>query len=87
MKIYPQTLRFSLKPQIWSFHVDDLPATAKKWTRVKKKKKPHVQSVQSYWFCSLNMQICNVLVAVAVVGRDLKIYDGDGRRKRRHLKT
>ena len=29
--------------------------------------KMHVQSVQSYCFCSLNMQICNVLVAVAVV--------------------
>ena len=28
--------------------------------------KMHVQSVQSYCFCSLNVQICNVLVAVAV---------------------
>ena len=27
----------------------------------------HVQSVQSYCFCSLNMQICDILVAVAVV--------------------
>ena len=27
----------------------------------------HVQSVQSHWFSPLNMQICDVLVAVAVV--------------------
>ena len=33
----------------------------------KKIEKMHVQSVQSYCFCSLNMQICDVLVAVAVV--------------------
>ena len=32
-----------------------------------KNEKMHVQSVQSYCFCSLNMQICDVLVAVAVI--------------------
>ena len=32
-----------------------------------KKEEIHVLSVQSYYFCSLNMQICGVLVAVAVV--------------------
>ena len=31
--------------------------------------------VQSYCFCPLNMQICDVLVAIAV--RELKIYDDD----------
>ena len=34
---------------------------------IDKKGKTHVQGVQSYCFCLLNMQICNVLVAVAVV--------------------
>ena len=29
----------------------------------------HVQSVQSYCFCPLNMQICDVLVALAVSRR------------------
>ena len=29
--------------------------------------KMHMQSVQSYCFCSQNMQICDVLVAIAVV--------------------
>ena len=56
-----------------------------------KSEKMHVQSVQSFCFCSLNMQICDVLVSITVVVRDLKrefkIYEGDGRRKRRHLKT
>ena len=32
-----------------------------------KNEKMHVQSVQSYSFCSLNTQICDVLFAVAVV--------------------
>ena len=32
-----------------------------------KNEKMLVQSLQSYCFCSLNMQICDVLVAVAVV--------------------
>ena len=32
-----------------------------------KSKKMHVQSVQSYCLCPLNMQICDVLVDVAVV--------------------
>ena len=43
MKIYPQALTFSLKPQLWSFHVVALLTTAKKWTKVKSM---HVQSVQ-----------------------------------------
>ena len=34
---------------------------------IEKNEKMHVQSVQRYCFCSLNMQICDVLVAVAVV--------------------
>ena len=34
---------------------------------IDKDEKMHGQSVQSYCFCSLNMQICDVLVAVAVV--------------------
>ena len=32
---------------------------------IDKNEKMHVHSVQSYCFCSLNMQICDVLVAVA----------------------
>ena len=55
-----------VKPQIWPFNVGVLQMTATKWT----KGKTHVQSVQSYCFRSLifvNMQICDVLVAVAVV--------------------
>ena len=51
MKVYPQVLTLFIKPQIWPFHVVLL----------------HVQGVQSYCFCRLNMQICAVLVAVAVV--------------------
>ena len=34
---------------------------------IDKNEKMHVQSVQSYRFWPLNMQICDVLVAVAVV--------------------
>ena len=34
---------------------------------IDKNEKMHVQSVLSYCFCSLNMQSCDVLVAVAVV--------------------
>ena len=35
MKIYPQVLMSSIKPQIWLFHVVVLLTTAKKWTKVK----------------------------------------------------
>ena len=63
MQIYPQVMTLSIKLQIWLFHVVVLLTTAKKWTKVKK----HVQGVQGYCFCPLNMQICDVLVAVAVV--------------------
>ena len=34
---------------------------------IDKNEKMHAQSVQSYFFCSPNMQICDVLVAVPVV--------------------
>ena len=64
MKIYPQALTFLPKPQICSFRVVVLLTKAKKWTKVKSM---HVQSVQSNCLCSLNMQICDVLVAVGVV--------------------
>ena len=64
MNIYLQVLTFSQKPQIWLFHVvvffDD-------GNEMDKNEKAHVQSVQSYCFCLLNMQISDVLVAVAVV--------------------
>ena len=35
MKIYPQVMTLSIKPQIWLFHVVVLLTTAKKWTKVK----------------------------------------------------
>ena len=35
MKIYPQVLTFSIKPQISLFHVVALLTTAKKWTEMK----------------------------------------------------
>ena len=63
MKIYLQVLTLSIYPQIWLFQVVVLQTTAKKWTKVKSQ----VQRVWSYCFCPLNMQICEGLVAVAVV--------------------
>ena len=45
---------FSVKLEKWSFHVADLPRTRKKCTEIKKK---HEKGVQSFCFCSLNMQI------------------------------
>ena len=60
MKIYPQVLTFFIKPQTWPFHVVVLQRNGQKW-------KMHVQSVQSYYFFPLNMQIYDILVAVAVV--------------------
>ena len=62
MKSYLQAMTFFIKPQIWIFNDVVLQATARKWTKVK----THVQSVQRYCFCPLNMQICDVLVAVSV---------------------
>ena len=64
MKNYPQVLTFFIKPQLSLFHVAVLLTTAKKWTKVKN---AHVQSVQSYCFSRINMQICDVLFVVAVV--------------------
>ena len=57
--MYLQVLTFVIKPQIWLFADDG--------KEVDKIEKTHVQGVQSYCFCPLNMQICDVLVAVAVV--------------------
>ena len=53
MKIYPQVLTFFTKPKIWE-------RNGQKW-------KMHVQRVQSYCFCPLKMQVCDVLVVVAFV--------------------
>ena len=61
---YPRALTFSLKTSNLDIFrccfADDGQETDQN-------EKMHVQSVQSYYFCSLNMQICDVLVAVAVV--------------------
>ena len=64
MKIYPQVMTLSIKPQIWLFHVVVLLTTAKKWTKVKNARAGRAKLL---FFCPLNMQICDVLVAVAVV--------------------
>ena len=64
MKTYPQALTFSLKPQILLFHVVVLLTTGKE---MDKDENMHSQSVLSCCFCSLTIQICDVLVAVAVV--------------------
>ena len=63
MKIYHQLLTSMIKSQIWLFHVVVLLTTAKKWTQVKNARAGRAL----YFFGSLNMQICDVLVAVAVV--------------------
>ena len=63
MKVYPQVLTLFIKPQIWLFHVVVLLTTAKKWTKVKNARAGSAKLS----FCLLNMQICDVLVAVAVV--------------------
>ena len=64
MKIYPQVLTFLITPQICLFHVAVLLTTAKKWTKVKNAR---AGRAKLYYFRPLNMQICDVLVAVAVV--------------------
>ena len=63
MKIYHQVLTFSITPQTWLFHVVVLLTTAKKQTKVKNARAERAKLL----FLSLNMQICNVVVAVAVV--------------------
>ena len=63
MKSYSQALTFALKPQIWSFDVVVLLTTAKKWTKMKNARAGRAKLL----FCSLNLQICDVLVTVAVV--------------------
>ena len=55
----------SIKPQTWQFHVVVLQTTAKKWTKMKNARAQRAKL--RYSFCLLNMQICDVLVAVAVV--------------------
>ena len=63
MKVYLQVLTSSIKPQIWLFHVVVLLTTAKKWTKMKNARAEQAKLL----FFPLNMQICDVLVAVAVV--------------------
>ena len=62
MKIYPQVLTFFIKPKTWLFHVVLL-TTAAKRTKVKNARAGRAKLL----FLPLNMQICDVLVAVAVV--------------------
>ena len=61
MKILSSSADVLHKPQIWLFHIAVLQTTEKKWTKVKM----YIQGVQSYCFFPLNMQICDVLAAVA----------------------
>ena len=63
MKIYPQVLTFFIKPKTWLFHVVVLLTTATKWTKVENARAGRAKLL----FLPLNMQICDVLVAVAVV--------------------
>ena len=62
MKIYPQALTFTLKPQIWAFDVVDLQTTAKKQTKMKR---CTCRACKAIVF-PLNIQFFDVLVAVAV---------------------
>ena len=64
MKIYPQVLTSSIKPQIWLFHVVLL-TTAKKWTKLKNARAERAKLL--FFPTKFNMQICDVLVAVTVV--------------------
>ena len=52
-----------VKPQIWPFRVVVLQTTAKKWTKVENARAGRSEIL----FWPLNMQICDVLVAVPVV--------------------
>ena len=79
MKIYPQLLTSSIKPQVWLFHVVVLLTTAKKWTKVKNAR---AERSKLYCFCLLIMQICDVLVAVAVVVAKAPYRRGQRQRER-----
>ena len=63
MKIHPQVLTFFIKPKTWLFHVVVLLTKATKWTKVKNARAGRAKLL----FLTLNMQISDVLVAVAVV--------------------
>ena len=63
MKIYPQVLTFFIKPKTWLFHVVVWLTTAKKWTKVRNARAGRAK----LWFFPINMQIRDVLAAVAVV--------------------
>ena len=65
MKIYLLVLTSSIKPQIWLFHVVVLLTTAKKWTKMKNARAGRVNLL--FLPTKYNMQICDVLVAIAVV--------------------
>ena len=56
----PPSLTFSKIPRTWSFHVVVLQRTAKKCTK-------NYNARAQLLFCSLNLLLCGVLVAVAVV--------------------
>ena len=58
MKIYVQVLTSSIKPQIWSFHDGK---------EIDKNEKRTCRSCKASVFRPLNMQICDVLVAVDIV--------------------
>ena len=73
MKIYLQVPTFSIKPQIWRVHVGFFADDGKEMDKNEK-----CTSVQSYCFFPLNMQICDVLVAVAVVFAKAPCFWGDG---------
>ena len=62
MKICSQVLMSYIKPEIWLFHVAVLQMTAKKWTKVKNARAGRAKLL----ICPVNMQICDVLVAVVV---------------------
>ena len=64
MKNYPQVLPFVIKLQIWLFHVVVLQTTAQKWTKVKDARAGRAKLL---FFFPLNMQICDVLIAVAAL--------------------
>ena len=53
---------FFVKLEIWSFHVADLPRTGKKGIKMKNARPRRAKTIV---FAHLNMQICEVTVAVA----------------------
>ena len=81
MKIYLQVPTFSIKPQIWRVHVGFFADDGKEKEMHKNEKCTcRACKLLSYCFCPLNMQICDVLVAVAVVfaKAPLRNDDADG---------